>query len=308
MKLTRRSMVGALVGGAVAAGGARGALANTTAQLPTWGDPAGVAKAGSLGVATTTGAGGVLFDPQLPVAIEIPAADVNAEIEVNKIINGQMLDPTGPWIVSWYEGTGLLGEPNRNLLMSGHVDYWGVGPAIFRSVASLSQGSEVYVYGAGGAVATYAVEYVERIQTATVTQEKLAEITGATPYEAITLITCGGEFNYDIGEYLERDIIRCRLVGADAGASEPVAEQPQEVEETPPPARPDGQPSSVTEDGVNVRSEPSTSGTPITAANTGDTVTITGDPVEADGYTWYPVTLEDGTEGWIVEDFLDIPE
>ena len=25
-----------------------------------------------------------------------------------------------------------------------------------------------------------------------------------------------------------------------------------------------------------------------------------------DGYTWYPVQLEDGTEGYIVEDFLDL--
>ena len=169
------------MGGAVAAGGTvREALANTGAQLPTWGDPDRVAKAGPLGLATTS-QGAAAAEPQLPVALVIPAAEVDAEIEVNKIIDGQMLDPTGPWIVSWYEGTGLIGEPGRNLLMSGHVDYWGVGPAIFRSVASLSPGAEVQVYGAKGAIATYAVEYVERIQTATLTQEKLIEITGATP-------------------------------------------------------------------------------------------------------------------------------
>lgn len=298
------------MGGAVVAGGAvRDAFANTGAQLPTWGDGNRVATAGPLGMATTTQAAAVATEPQMPVALVIPAAEVDAEIEVNKIIDGQMLDPTGPWIVSWYEGTGLVGEPSRNMLMSGHVDYWGVGPAIFRNVASLSQGAEVQVYGAKGAIATYAVEYVERIQTATVTQEKLAQITGQTPYEAVTLITCGGEFNYDIGEYLERDIIRCRLVGTNAGQqAQAVAAPPEEVEETPPPARPDGQPATVTQNGVNVRPEASTSGAPLTVANTGDALTITGDPVEAEGYQWYPVTLEDGTEGWIVGDFLDIPE
>jgi hypothetical protein len=36
-------------------------------------------------------------------------------------------------------------------------------------------------------------------------------------------------------------------------------------------------------------------------------VTITGDPVEADGYTWLPATLEDGTTGWIVQDFVTQP-
>lgn len=299
------------MGGAVVAGATvRDAFANTGAQLPTWGDGARIAKAGPLGMATTAQAAAVSLEPQLPVALVIPAAEVDAEIEVNKIVDGQMLDPTGPWIVSWYEGTGLVGEPSRNLLMSGHVDYWGVGPAIFRNVASLGQGAEVQVYGAKGAIATYAVEYVERIQTATVTEAKLAEITGATPYDAVTLITCGGEFNYDIGEYLERDIIRCRLVGTNAGqqAQAAVAAPPEEVEETPPPARPEGQPATVTQDGVNVRPDASTSGAPLAVANNGDAITVTGDPVEAEGYQWYPVTLEDGTEGWIVGDFLDIPE
>lgn len=308
MKLTRRTVVGALMGGAVVAGGTvRDALANTGAQLPTWGDSGQVAKAGPLGMAGTAQASAASTEPQLPVALVIPAAEVDAEIEVNKIIDGQMLDPTGPWIVSWYEGTGLVGEPGRNLLMSGHVDYWGVGPAIFRNVASLTAGSEVMVYGAEGAVATYAVEYVERIQTATITQEKLAEITGATPYDAVTLITCGGEFNYDIGEYLERDIIRCRLVSTDSGTADTAA-PPEEVEETPPPARPEGQPATVTQDGVNVRPDASTAGEPVGVVSAGDPITVTGDPVEGEGYQWYPVTLEDGTEGWIVGDFLDIPE
>lgn len=295
------------MGGAVVAGGTvRDTLANPGAQLPVWGDPdREVSKAGPLGMATTVRAS---TEPQLPVALVIPAAEVDAEIEVNKIIDGQMLDPTGPWIVSWYEGTGLLGEPARNMLMSGHVDYWGVGPAIFRSVAALTEDSEVMVHGAKGAVATYSVEYVERIQTGTLTQEKLAEITGPTPYEALTLITCGGEFNYDIGEYLERDIIRCRLVSTESGAGEEMEGLPPVVEEAPPPARPDGQPATVTQDGVNVRPEASTAGEPVAIANSGDTVSITGTPVEAEGYQWYPVTLEDGAEGWIVEDFLDIPE
>jgi hypothetical protein len=195
--------------------------------------------------------------------------------------------------------------------MSGHVDYWGVGPAIFRNVASLTEGSEVVVNGEKGAVATYTVEYVERIQTRTVTPEKLAEITGTTPYDALTLITCGGEFDYDAGEYLERDIIRCRLVEVAPGDAEAGSSQEssaRQVEETPAPARPGGQPATVSQDGVNVRPDASTAGEPLAVVNAGDPITVTGAPVEAEGYTWYPVTLEDGTAGWIVGDFLDIPE
>jgi sortase (surface protein transpeptidase) len=300
MKHTRRNVVGAMIGGAVGATGlARTAFANTGAQLPVWGDATpGTAKAGPLGLTTAAREA-----PEVPVAIEIPDAEVNAEIEINKIVDGQMLDPTGPWIVSWYEGTGLLHEPDRNLLMSGHVDYWGVGPAIFRNVASLPEGAEVTVYGDKGGAATYSVEYVKRISANTVTPEELAEITGATDYEAITLITCGGTFDYAAGEYLERDIIRCRLVGQQA----PEAAAGDTATETPA-ATDGGQAASITQDGVNLRADASTVGDPVRVLNTGDTINVTGDAVEADGYRWYPVQLEDGTQGWVVADFVDLPQ
>lgn len=303
MKHTRRNVVGAMIGGAlVASGVARSAFANTGAQLPQWGETGpGTAKAGPLGRTAAA-----LPVTEIPVAIQIPDADVDAEIEINKIVDGQMLDPTGPWIVSWYEGTGELHEPRRNMLMSGHVDYWGVGPAIFYTVASLTPGAPVTVQGDRGGSATYEVEYVERINNRTVTQEKLTEITGATDYDALTLITCGGTFDYDTGEYVERDIIRCRLVENQPGEAEESAEVAV-VQETPSaPARPDGQPSSITQDGVNMRPQASTAGDPVQVLASGTVVTIIGEPVEADGFTWYPVRLEDGTEGWVVGDFLDL--
>jgi sortase (surface protein transpeptidase) len=302
MMHTRRKVVGAMIGGTLVAGGvARTAVANSGAQLPTWGNED--ARAGALGLATAAAP-----MTEIPVAIEIPDADVNAEIEINKIVDGQMLDPTGPWIVSWYEGTGLLHEPGRNILMSGHVDYWGVGPAIFWTVASLQQGATVTVYGDRGGASTYEVEYVERINNRTITTEKLAEITGRTDYEALTLITCGGTFDYDAGEYVERDIVRCRLLENQPGDQAPSSDVPV-VQETPSaPARPDGQPSSITQDGVNMRSDASTAGDPLQVLAAGTHVTVFGDPVEAEGYTWYPIRLDDGTEGWVVGDFLDLAQ
>lgn len=59
-----------------------------------------------------------------PVAIRIDAAQVDAEIETLDITNGVMANPTGPWVVSWYRQTSELGE-GGNVVMAGHVDYWG---------------------------------------------------------------------------------------------------------------------------------------------------------------------------------------
>src|SRR5699024_5094241 len=93
----------------------------------------------------------------------------------------------------------------------GHVDYWDVGPAVLRNIVNVNEGDPVTMEGQNGGEYVYSVEYVERVTLSELTSEKLQEITGPTPYGALTIVTCGGEFDYNAGEYLQRDIIRCRL-------------------------------------------------------------------------------------------------
>jgi quercetin dioxygenase-like cupin family protein/uncharacterized protein YgiM (DUF1202 family) len=60
-------------------------------------------------------------------------------------------------------------------------------------------------------------------------------------------------------------------------------------------------------DNVRIRDEASTEGEPIDAFSTGEEFEITGEPVEADDYTWYPVTMvdDDSISGWIASDFFE---
>lgn len=61
----------------------------------------------------------------------------------------------------------------------------------------------------------------------------------------------------------------------------------------------------VTDDGVNMRDAPATSGKVVATLPKGERLEITGDPQTADGYRWYPVKdVKTGKTGYIVQDFL----
>ncbi len=140
----------------------------------------------------------------LPVAIKIDKAQVDAQIEQQEIVGGAMQNPSGPWVVSWYKETGKLGEVG-NAVMAGHLDYWDVGPAVFSNLGRLSEGDEIAVTGDDGATYTYRVVWSRLFETATA---PIAEIVGPTADESLTLITCGGPFDDERGEYIQRLVVR----------------------------------------------------------------------------------------------------
>ena len=201
---TRRDLITATLAATAASIPALGTTAHTGTTLPDWGDDL---QAGPLGLNTAADPG------QIPVAMRIPDAGVDAEIERQQIVDGQMLDPTGPWVVSWYEGTARVGAIG-NCVAAGHVDYWEVGAAVFHDLSNLDEGSLIDVTGRGGTIYTYAVTSVRQVDIETLTLEELRgpDLVGRTDYPALTLITCGGTFNGE--EYLSRDIVRAELVSS----------------------------------------------------------------------------------------------
>src|SRR5690625_2832859 len=149
--------------------------ASTGIQFPVWGDGE---QAGPLGLNPLPDNGTV------PVSINIPDASVDAEVERSQIVDGVMLNPSGPWVVSWYQETGHLGEVD-NAVMSGHIDYWDVGPAVFWTVPDLPEGASIEVRGENGATYTYTVEWIKDYDVAGLTPEKISEIVGPTDYRAL---------------------------------------------------------------------------------------------------------------------------
>lgn len=142
-----------------------------------------------------------------PVAIEVDAAGINAEIEYINIVDGVMQNPTGPWVVSWYQETAELGQTG-NIVFAGHVDYWDVGPAVFFNIRNLKENDKILVTGEDQKLYTYLVQWQQTVETAGLSTDEINELVGPTDDESITLITCGGEFDYSTGEYLSRTVVR----------------------------------------------------------------------------------------------------
>jgi sortase (surface protein transpeptidase) len=150
-----------------------------------------------------------------PVELQIDSVGVDAPIEVGDVADdGSMQDPSGPWVVSWYEPLGKIGE-GGNVVMAGHVDYWNVGPAVFWDVRDLPAGDIIRVVGEDGKNYEYAVQWTQPYLAEQLTPEVIQkDIVGDTGEETLTLITCGGDFNPDTGEYNQRWVVRANLISA----------------------------------------------------------------------------------------------
>jgi uncharacterized protein YraI len=59
----------------------------------------------------------------------------------------------------------------------------------------------------------------------------------------------------------------------------------------------------VVADALNLRSDPTLSGTVLDTLSDGDTASVIGGPQSADGYTWLQVDAN-GVTGWVARDFL----
>jgi sortase (surface protein transpeptidase) len=181
---------------------------STTGEMPTYGGTRS-APVGSKPNQFSSGS------RSKPVLLSVEKIQVQAEVEELEIVDGTMQNPTGPWVVAWYKETAELGEAG-NVVVAGHVDYWNVGPAVFYNIGDLVAGDEIVMTGENEASFTYAVESNDTYDVNELTGGKITEIVAPTPDQVLTMITCGGEFDYENGEYLSRTVVRARIKPVEA--------------------------------------------------------------------------------------------
>jgi LPXTG-site transpeptidase (sortase) family protein len=112
--------------------------------------------------------------------------------------------PYTAWGVGWYEFTDFPGTPG-NAVLSGHVDYLTGEPAVFGRLKDVQIGDPLYMVLADGTPVVYIVERHEWVQPHTA---DVGEIFGITEQEAVTIITCGGQWDARARDYSHRLLVR----------------------------------------------------------------------------------------------------
>jgi LPXTG-site transpeptidase (sortase) family protein len=140
----------------------------------------------------------------------IPSVDVDAGIiAVGVDASGVMGTPSNGWDVGWYDFSAAPGQPG-NSVMTGHVDYYDVGAAVFWRLRDLGPGDEVQVHlPEGDGAVTYQVTEVESYDAGTAPVDA---IIGPTDDDVLTLITCDGWFDPSVREYDHRLVVRAERV------------------------------------------------------------------------------------------------
>jgi LPXTG-site transpeptidase (sortase) family protein len=135
---------------------------------------------------------------RVPVALRIPAIDVAAPVNSSGVeANGDMDVPGNVTEVGWYKFGPAPGEPGSAVLAA-HVDLARQGPGVFFNLRTLTPGDVVLVDFDDGTTESY------RVQARTIYEKTELPIDtifsrGGPP--VLTLITCGGGFNRDVGSY-----------------------------------------------------------------------------------------------------------
>jgi sortase (surface protein transpeptidase) len=146
-----------------------------------------------------------------PMTIVIPAIGVNAPVtrlDLNPDGTVQVPPLSNHNLAGWYDRSVTPGARGTSVIL-GHVDDY-TGPSVFYNIKNLRKGEAIDIVRANGGTAVFAVDGVQK---ATKTNFPTSDVFGNVPYPALRLVTCGGPFDPNTGEYLDSIIVYAHLSG-----------------------------------------------------------------------------------------------
>jgi LPXTG-site transpeptidase (sortase) family protein len=143
-----------------------------------------------------------------PAKIEIESIGVSAVVETLEVVDGAFQEPTSAEQVAWYKDTSWLGDEG-NIVLAGHLNYWGVPEGVFFALETVTHGSIVEITAENGTVYRYEVTNVELLPA---DADSLEAVTAETGGESLTLITCGGDWDPASQHYLHRTVVQATRI------------------------------------------------------------------------------------------------
>ncbi len=151
----------------------------------------------------------MVVDELAPTALQIEAIGVTAPVIPLGVVadTGQMEVPDNVDEVGWYRFGPSPGQPGSSVLAA-HVDLYGEGPGVFYNLDRLLPGDSINVLFEGGETTTFVVTSSERVPKGGLAVESIFAQDGEP---VLTLITCGGAFNYSSRTYDDNVVVTAQL-------------------------------------------------------------------------------------------------
>ncbi|MCS5732126.1 class F sortase [Herbiconiux daphne] len=206
---------------ATGTGGAGATSAAPTATAPTGSptpEPTSTAPAASGLDVPRTNADLAAQPPQTviePVRVEVPSLGIDVAVTAEALADdGTLALPADPDVAAWYRYGPSPWSAAGATVIAAHVDSLEYGLGQFAQLASAPAGTLVVVTGDDASVAQFTTATVEVLQKTAVPWATVFDRTGAP---RLTLVTCGGEFDYSTGHYLSNVIVTATATATPTG-------------------------------------------------------------------------------------------
>jgi sortase (surface protein transpeptidase) len=153
----------------------------------------------------------VALPRSVPTHLTIPAIGVDSPLmQLGRNADGTLevppYDKSAP--PGWYRGSPTPGQVGPSVIL-GHVDTYKAGPVVFYRLAQLKPGNVVEVRRQDGRTAQFRVYRVENVPKKTF---PTLEVYGDTVKPELRLITCGGDYDPQVHDYVDNTVVFASLV------------------------------------------------------------------------------------------------
>lgn len=144
-----------------------------------------------------------------PLRVRVPSLALTAPLTRLGLTESGALEAPPPQdaeVAGWYAG-GVAPGAVGTALIAGHVDN-AAGPAVFYRLGAVTEGAEVAVDRRDGFTAVFTVHAVEVYEGEDFPDQA---VYGPSDRPELRLITCGGRFDEDAGEYTGNVVVFAHL-------------------------------------------------------------------------------------------------